>query len=200
MITTASGQQVSAGEISAVQARPGMIEVMAQEGNAFVSAEEEGQGAAEVDAEVSSSSGEQLRLRIHAMEQEMLMQMGNTSVSTAETLRIRERLVYIERNGTEYRVNVLPSDLPVQAREASSLENITLELSGEGPAYRFTLRERRNFLGLFGVDSESMLTLNAQNGQITGEEGPWWGFMAPPEDDLRPALNELPLRIASGQN
>jgi hypothetical protein len=201
MLTTASGQQIaSEAEISAVQAAPGRIEVMEREGNAFVSAEEGGEGASEIDAEVSSAAGEQLRLRIQAMEREMLMQMGNVSVSTTETLRIRERLMYIERNGTEYRVNILPSDLPEPNTPDSSLENISLELSGERPAYGFTLRERRNFLGLFAVDSESRLMLDAQDARILSEEGPWWGFIAPPAEDLRPALNELSLRIASGQN
>lgn len=204
VLTTTSGEPVQAWtEIEAVQASPGRIEVMAREGNAFVSASEalEGEEPTEVDAEVSPLlTAEALRLRIQAREQEMLLQMGNVSVSTSETVRIRERTMYLERNGTEYAVSVLPSDLPRPESADASLENITLTFEGEQPAYRFTVRERRNFLWLFPLDSERAFTLNAQNAQVIREEGPWWAFMAPPLEDLRPALDELSVRIAGAGN
>lgn len=205
-VISSNGQTLdNAGEIDAVQISPGRVEVQSRTGNAsptLLAGNGSGREV-EIEAEISSAnSNTPSLLRVQAMERETLLRMNGTEVSTAETLRIRNRTMYLERNGTEYRLNVLPSDLEEAGASLAPSQNITLGFEGDAPAYQFRATERRRFLGLFEVDSETAFSLNARNGSIMREEGPWWGFMAPVDGELREALNRIQERAGAeeGEN
>lgn len=141
---------------------------------------------------VSQTSSRQLAIELQAQQQQTLMQMDGASATTQETIRIRERAMYVERSGKEYAVNVLPVDIAGAASsEGESVEGMELRLEGEKPVYEFTLRGRRDFLWIIPVDSETTFVVDAQNAQVVSESGPWWGFIAPPRTNVYAAMERV---------
>ncbi|MBN2121505.1 hypothetical protein JW721_00395 [Candidatus Micrarchaeota archaeon] len=199
-VTASNGEALqNAGEIEAVQVSPGRVEVQSRAGNESPTllANNQSGGQVQVEAQIAlRHANASSPLSIQPRERETIMQMNGTEVSTAETLRIRNRTMYLERNGTEYRLNVLPSDLAEAAASLAPSQNITLGFEGDVPAYAFRVAERRMFLGIFDVDSETSFTLNARNGSILREEGPWWGALAPVQGQLREALGRISKSIS----
>jgi hypothetical protein len=194
-VTSSNGQALqNAEEIEAVQVSLGRVEVQSRTGNASPAllANNVSGGQVEIEAEISRAhANASSLLRVQSTERETLMQMNGTEVSTSETLRIRGRTMYLERNGTEYRLNVLPSDLAEVEASLAPSQNITLGFEEGVPAYAFRVAERRNFLGIIAVDAETSFTLDARNGSLMREEAPWWAFLAPPEGQLREAISRV---------
>ena len=135
----------------------------------------------------SQEMGQQL-FQVQKQEQKTTLTSNGASATCNETLMVQNQNVYLEQNGNQYQIKVMPSQVISEELENSQVQNMTLEMHSEGPAYKFRVQEQRKFFWIFPVDSQTEYIVSAQTGELIEEAGPWWGFLAPPTHNVNEML------------
>ena len=187
VITNDEGDSVQVG------AEEGSLEVVetAPSQNMEQLQEQEGQL---VQAQVQSNAGEVVQAQIMEQGQEKILVSNGVSASTNDELVVQSQNVYLEKNGNRYHVVMLPYELQYAGNGDAAVQEIKLEVYEENPAYRFTVREKRNLLWVLPVDSETEYVVDAQSGNVLQENAPWWAFIAPQNHNFKEQLE------SAGQN
>ncbi len=165
------------GDSIAVGGEGGAVKEVSQ--NEIVEAGHQGDGNQEM--------GQQL-FQVQEKEQKTVLTSNGASATCNETLKIQNQNVYLEHNGNQHQIKVMPSQVIDEELENAQVEDMVLEMHSEGPAYRFRLLEQRQFFWIFPVDSQSEYIVSAQTGELIEEAGPWWGFLAPPTHNVNEVL------------
>ncbi|MFP3949512.1 MAG: hypothetical protein ACLFUZ_00250 [Candidatus Micrarchaeia archaeon] len=131
--------------------------------------------------------GQQL-FQVKKQEQTTILSSNGVSATCNETLKIQNQNVYLEHNGNQHQIKVMPSQIIDEEVENAQFQDMVLEMHSEGPAYRFKVREQRKFFWIFPVDSQTEYIMSAQTGELIEEAGPWWGFLAPPTHSINERL------------
>jgi hypothetical protein len=131
------------------------------------------------------------RLRLHA---------GNASADcdcnlTEEKEKNRTRLRVHHLNGRNTEVKIMPNVASETAlrrlrlRVCNESNNCTLELkevavgrNNTRAAYELQAERHFRILWLFRVKAQIRAQVDAENGEVLSEKGPWWAFLASEED------------------
>ncbi len=110
----------------------------------------------------------------------VILQVRGVNASTQVQLYKSNGSVYaILGNNTTTLISYFPDDVQklILQRTNASLNNtnITLDSSGQ---YKVQAEKQARFLGLFKVQEHVSWHVDAQTGNVSNENAPWWGFLA----------------------
>jgi len=193
ILTNADGESVAVGSekgeivvvedtAEAEEAAPHIYQVSAQQGGV-------------VQAQVHSYTGEVTAVQIQAQNQKTLLTVDGSSATTTEMVKVQNQEMYLEKEGHQYQIRVLPGDITSLESEGIKVQDVEIEMHEEKPAYQFTVKEQRNFLWVLPVESETEYVVDAQNGKMVAKSEPWWAFMAPQTQSMQQSFNELASRF-----
>ncbi|MBD3389742.1 hypothetical protein GF415_02185 [Candidatus Micrarchaeota archaeon] len=173
---------------------PGGVVMTNEEGDSIAvggeggAVEEVSQGeVVEAGQQGNQEMGQQL-FQVQKQEQKTILTSDGASASCNETLMVQNQNVYLEHNGNQHQIKVMPSQVISEELENAEVQDMVLEMHSEGPAYRFRVQEQRKFFWIFPVDSQTEYLVSAQTGEMVEEAGPWWGFLAPPTHNVNEVL------------
>lgn len=113
---------------------------------------------------------------------------GNIIIKVEGVNASTEVQLYKDINGTLFGafdnnqtkiINILPSDLQALIMQKTNASfngtNITLTSKGE---YEYEAEKEARFLGVFKVHEHVSWEVDPENGSVSNENAPWWGFLA----------------------
>ncbi|MBD3398026.1 hypothetical protein GF412_02525 [Candidatus Micrarchaeota archaeon] len=138
--------------------------------------------------EVQASSGQMVQAQVVKQEQKTLLVSNGASASTEQEIVVQEQNLYLKENGDQYHLVMMPYELQYAGEGEAEVQDVELEVYEETPVYRFKVKEKRNFLLVLPVDSETEYVVDAQSREVLQENAPWWGFLAPQNHNFRGQL------------
>lgn len=178
--------KVSTGKIEVMQEHEGEYEVM-------YPYEVSAAGQPEIVAVAVESPIMAMPIEVEIMStaEEVTLTTDGASVSTVETLLVKEQKLYVQEEGTNYEIKVLPIDIESVESKDFEVQKMELKVEESKPVYELVVKEKRNFLFIIPVESESTVVVDAQNAEIISESGPWWAFVAPPVQSATEIFSEI---------
>ena len=147
----------------------------------------------------TNEDGEQIRVSELARNR-LRLQVGNASADcdcnlTEEKVRNRTRLRVHHPNGRNTTVKIMPNVASrtalrrLRLKVCNESNNCTLELKEVAlrrnetrAAYELQAERHFRILGLFRAKARVRAQIDAENGEVVSEKGPWWAFLASEED------------------
>jgi len=164
ILTNAEGESVAVGsekcELVPVEGTAGAEEAVPQMHQAST-----GQGEV-VQAQVHAYNGELVAVKLQEQDQKTILSVDGSSATTTEQVKVQNQEMYLEKEGHQYQIQVLPQDITSLESEGSKIQNVEIAMHEEKPAYQFTVKEQRNFLWVLPVESETDYVVDAQNGKM----------------------------------
>ncbi|MFH1260391.1 MAG: hypothetical protein ABII39_00490 [Candidatus Micrarchaeota archaeon] len=124
----------------------------------------------------------QLNFSLHGKKNSIVIELagngvgihqGNASAYTNETIEIENETIYV--GGSE--LVFLPSQIKEMVK-AKSTNMITVQHENNRLVYRFMARREVRLFGIFNADMETTMAMDATNGEVLEQRGPWWAFLA----------------------
>lgn len=141
----------------------------------------------------TSESGEQIR--VSEMAQGLRLRVNNVSVDcdcnlTQEQVKNKTKLKVQLSNGKNSEVKIMPdvaseralARLRIRVCDESNNCTIRLKETGEGEqvmaTYEMQIQRHFKILGLFKTKAQIRAQVDAENGEVTKINKPWWAFIA----------------------
>lgn len=140
--------------------------------------------------EVKVSQGEinADNIKVETTGKKIFVDVGDRAVSvepTVDQVLIRDKGLKVNTDEVMIKENVMSvGGVPVEMSASEVAEKLgllptTIELKkeNENAVYNMQINERRKLFGLIPFNSEKTVTANAQNGEVLGENHPWYNFL-----------------------
>ncbi len=130
--------------------------------------------------DISVSTGNAVRIRTNSDKLETYLDDGNVTARTRTTLKSNSDGIFVETESADVKLKVLPATASERAKEviAANFNEISLDEIEGKIVYRADGQKEFLILGVFPVQGDVEVTIDAETGAVIGTDKPWYAAIS----------------------
>ena len=127
-----------------------------------------------INAEVVTAQ-ETHQVRVTQEGEFVVLESNGVKANTTQMVQIQEREMLV----AQMQLNLMPDEAQamIQEKLRAQVQNMELVAQGDALAYKVRILQQRRLLWLFQVNAEGDAFVNAETGEVTAPNGPWYSFL-----------------------